>query len=218
MIGVDDESTPAPAGRSARKHQAILDSGRQLFLRRGFDRTTMDEVAALAGVSKQTVYKHFADKQSLFTALIVGEIDAAERITHDHVTALGRSDDVEADLRHFARQHVREVTAPHVVRMRRIVIAEAERFPELARTWYEHGPGRAHEALAEQIAALTRRGLLRVEDPSLAAQQLNWLIVSIPFNEAMFSGVDVEFDPRRLDRFADDGVAMFLSAYRSLGR
>ena len=142
-------------------HLAILDSGRPLFLRRGFDRTTMDEVAALAGVSKQTVYKHFADKQSLFTALIVGEIDATERITHDHVTALGRSDDIEADLRHFARQHVRDVTAPHVVRMRRIVIAEAERLPELARTW--HGrPGRAHEALAEQIATLTRRGLLRV--------------------------------------------------------
>ena len=69
------------AGRSARKRQAILAAARTLFLRHGYGGTSMDEVAAIAAVSKQTVYKQFADKQRLFAAVITGDIEQTETLT-----------------------------------------------------------------------------------------------------------------------------------------
>jgi AcrR family transcriptional regulator len=190
-----------------------MDAARTVFLRKGYDGASMDEVAALAAVSKQTVYKHFADKKRLFTAIITGDINATEALTHDMVVALRDSEDVEEDLRQFARRHISEVTQPHLLQLRRIIIAEAQRFPDLARTWYASGPARAHATLADQFQALTHRGLLRVDDPLLAAQQFNWLILSIPLNTAMFNGSDIEFTPGELERYADAGVRVFLAAY-----
>ncbi|HMG30272.1 MAG TPA: TetR/AcrR family transcriptional regulator [Jiangellaceae bacterium] len=190
-----------------------MDAARTVFLRKGYDGASMDEVAALAAVSKQTVYKHFADKKRLFTAIITGDISATETLTHGMVAALPDSEDIEKDLRQFARRHITDVTQPHLIQLRRIIIAEAERFPELAQTWYASGPERAHATLADQFHALARRGLLRVDDPLLAAQHFNWLILSIPLNKAMFHGSDTEFTPNELERYADQGVRVFLAAY-----
>jgi TetR/AcrR family transcriptional regulator, mexJK operon transcriptional repressor len=208
-----DDSGFAESGRSARKRRAIMEAARKVFLRKGYDGASMDDVAALAAVSKQTVYKHFADKKTLFTAIITGDIGAAETLTHGMVAALPDSEDIGADLRQFARRHIADVTKPHLIRLRRIIIAEAERFPELARIWYASGPERAHATLADQFQALARRGLLRVDDPLLAAQYFNWLILSIPLNKAMFHGSDTEFTPSELGRYADEGVRIFLAAY-----
>ena len=188
-------------------------AARTVFLREGYDGTSMDEVAALAAVSKQTVYKHFADKKRLFTAIITSDISASEASTHAVVAALSDSEDIEKDLRQFARRHVIEVMQPHLIQLRRIIIAEAERFPELARTWYASGPERAHAVLADQFRSLAGRGLLRMEDPLLAAQHFNWLILSVPLNKAMFSGTSADFTPGELERYADEGVRVFLAAY-----
>jgi TetR/AcrR family transcriptional repressor of mexJK operon len=211
--GAGDPGAVPDTSRSAGKRRAIVEAARTVFLRKGYDGTSMDEVAALAAVSKQTVYKHFADKKRLFTAIITGEQSATETLTHAMVAALADSEDLEKDLREFARRHITEVTQPHLMRLRRIIIAEAERFPELARTWYAGGPERAHATLADQFGALARRGLLRMDDPLLAAQHFNWLILSIPLNTAMFLGSDTEFAPGELERYADEGVRIFLAAY-----
>ncbi len=207
------DGSAAESGPYARKHRAIMDAARTVFLRKGYDGASMDEVAALAAVSKQTVYKHFADKKRLFSAIITGDISATETLTHGMVAALPDSEDIEKDLRQFARRHITDVTQPHLIQLRRIIIAEAERFPELARTWYASGPERAHATLADQFHALARRGLLRVDDPLLAAQHFNWLILSIPLNKAMFHGGNTEFTPNELERYADEGVRVFLAAY-----
>jgi TetR/AcrR family transcriptional repressor of mexJK operon len=123
------------------------------------------------------------------------------------------SENLVEDLRLFAREHIATIMQPHLVQMRRVIIAEADRFPDLARTWYASGPGRGHATLAERFARLGRRGLLRVEDPLLAAQHFNWLVLSIPMNEAMFHGADRQYAPGELDRYADEGVRVFLAAY-----
>ena len=203
----------ATEGRSARKRRAILQAAQAAFLAKGYAGTTMDEVAALAAVSKQTVYKHFDDKQRLFEAIVTGEIDTAETRTHEMVEALGATDDLPADLRRFARQHVLDVTQPHLLRLRRIVIAEAEQFPDLARTWYADGPERGHAALARQLQALAARRLLRIDDPLLAAQHLNWLILAIPLHRALFHGSDLVFTRKELHRYADEAVRVFLAGY-----
>jgi TetR/AcrR family transcriptional regulator, mexJK operon transcriptional repressor len=208
-----EDASFAEAGRSARKRRAIMEAARTEFLRNGYAGTSMDQIAAIAAVSKQTVYKNFADKERLFTEIITGDISAAEQQSRSVVDALPDSENLEDDLRRFARQHIAIVMQPHLVRMRRVIIAEADRFPELARTWYASGPGRGHATLAERFAELARRGHLRVEDPLLAAQHFNWLVLSIPMNEAMFHGADRQYAPGELERYADEGVRVFLAAY-----
>ena len=200
-------------GRTARKRRAILAAAREVFLRNGYLGAGMDEVAALAKVSKVTVYKHFSDKHRLFIAVFTGAVEEAEESSRPLVDHLAESVDVEEDLRVFARRHVTLVTQPHLIQMRRMIIAEATRFPELARAWHRAGPERAHAKLAGQIERLARRGVLHVADPLLAAQHLNYLILSVPVNEAMFTGRDTPYDARQLQRFADEAVRVFMAAY-----
>ena len=79
--------------------------------------------------------------------------------------------------------------------------------------FHEQGPGRTVAALADAFERLAARGLLTIEDPTLAASQFNWLIMSAPLNRAMLLGDDGPPDPADVDRWADDGVRTFLAAY-----
>jgi TetR/AcrR family transcriptional regulator, mexJK operon transcriptional repressor len=199
-------------GRSARKRRGIVEAATTAFLRNGYLGTSMDEIAALAGVSKQTVYKQFADKERLFTEIVLGTIDEVGEPFFGGIDALEDIEDLEADLRKLAGQLITIVSDQRLLQLRRLVIGEAGRFPELGRTYYERGPGRSGEKLASLFRMLAERGLLQLDDARLAAQHFNWLVLSIPLNQAMFS-VDVDFSPAELDRYADEAVRIFLAAY-----
>src|SRR5215216_3468021 len=163
--------------RSARKRRAILESGTTLFLRHGYRGTSMDEIAASAGVSKQTVYKHFADKESLFSEIVTSTVDEVAKPVRDEVRELQDSGDLDAELRRLARQLLRRVMQPRILQLRRLVIAEAARFPKLGRIFYEQGPGRTIAALASVFERLAGDGVLRPGDPLLAAAHFNWLVM-----------------------------------------
>jgi TetR/AcrR family transcriptional repressor of mexJK operon len=199
--------------RSARKRTAILDAATTLFLRNGYRGTSMDEIAALASVSKQTVYKAFSDKESLFSEIVVSAVQEAADPVYADVLELTGAGDIEADLRAFARRLLGRVMQPRILQLRRLVIGEAERFPELGRTFYEQGPGRTIAALATVFERLAAQGALELEDPALAAAHFNWLVLSIPLNRAMLLGADEPFAPAELNRWADAGVRAFLAAY-----
>jgi TetR/AcrR family transcriptional regulator, mexJK operon transcriptional repressor len=199
--------------RSIRKRRTILEAATTLFLRNGYLGTSMDEIAALARVSKQTVYKHFADKESLFSAIVAAAVDAAGNPVLEEVTALADSDDLEADLRAFARGQLARVMQPPLMQLRRLVIGEANRFPALGRAFYERGAGRSIAGLAAAFERLTARGLLHADDPELAAAHFNWLIMAAPVNRAMLLGDDAIASPTELDRYAEGGVRAFLAAY-----
>jgi AcrR family transcriptional regulator len=208
-----DSSAPDEQPRTARKREAILEAAATLFLRNGYLGTSMDEVAALAAVSKQTVYKHFADKQSLFATIVAQTIDEiSEPVLHE-VGDLGDSDDVETALRDLARRELAAVLKPRLLALRRLVIGEAMRFPEAGRTFYERGPERTVSALAAAFEQLAQRGLLTIEDPALAAAHFNWLIMSAPLNAAMLLGQDEPPAAAELTRHVDRGVRVFLAAY-----
>ena len=85
-------------GPSAHKRLAILDAARQAFLAGGYAGTTIDDVAASAGVSKQTVYAHFSDKARLFHELIQSDIATSDGASHPLVATMADTDDVEWDL------------------------------------------------------------------------------------------------------------------------
>jgi TetR/AcrR family transcriptional repressor of mexJK operon len=208
-------STQAAGGQTqtARKRRAILDAATTLFLREGYLATSMDQIAAAASVSKQTVYKQFADKRSLFREIVTGTVAEISDPVAEQVFSLRDSTDPEADLRGLARALLAQVLQPCMMQLRRLVIGEAGRFPELGRLFYDSGPGRTIDALAAVFETFTTRGTLRLQDPRMAAEQFNWLIMSAPLNRVMLCG-DAELPAQAdLDRYADAGTRAFLAAY-----
>jgi TetR/AcrR family transcriptional regulator, mexJK operon transcriptional repressor len=199
--------------RSDRKRRAILEAATTAFLRNGYRGTSMDEIAALASVSKQTVYKHFADKERLFTEIVTSTVDEVSDRVYNEVLDLADSGDVEADLRDLARRQLAGVMQPRLLQLRRLVIGESGRFPELGNTFYERGPGRTIAALAAAFERLAARGVLELDDPLHAAQHFNWLIMSNPLNRAMLMGDDEPPSPADADHYIEGGVRVFLAAY-----
>ena len=117
-----NQSVSARRGRpkSEEKRQQISEAAADLFLTEGFERTSMDAVAQAAGVSKQTVYSHFANKDELFRSCIaskVAEYDLTVEPSEYHT--------LEAGLRAFADGYLRILSDPRVVRMWRLIMAES---------------------------------------------------------------------------------------------
>jgi TetR/AcrR family transcriptional repressor of mexJK operon len=198
--------------RVARKRTTIMEAATAAFLEAGYVGTSVDQIAARAGVSKPTVYRHFADKEQLFSEIVLRTIDQVGEPFFAWIEGLEETEDVEAALRELARKLVAIVREPRLLELRRLVIGEAARFPELGRTYFERGPGHTIDTLASEFERLADRGLLRVADPRLAAQMFNWMVLSIPLNRAMFSP-EPDFDATELERYADEAVRVFLAAY-----
>lgn len=214
---MNDAAPPSQAlsssGRSGRKRTAILEAATEVFLRDGYLGTSMDEIAARSAVSKQTVYKHFASKEALFVEIVDSMTTAAGDAVHDEMPKLGDGEDVAAYLRSYAERQLLIVLRPPVMRLRRLVIGEVGRFPELARVLYERGPKRAMATLAKVLGELADRGLLRFDDPAVVAAQFNWLVMAGPLNKAMLLGDDAIPSEDELRKEAAEGVRVFLAAY-----
>jgi TetR/AcrR family transcriptional repressor of mexJK operon len=208
-------SPPPPKQRAGRMASAgvIMDAATQLFLRNGYLGTSIDDIATLAHVSKQTVYTHFQDKEQLFAELIRANTERADDFVQALASVLHDTDDVERDLRLLARRYISSVIQTPVLQLRRLVIGESGRFPELARAYYERVPRQVIAALATQLEALMRRGLLRLHDPVLAANHLAWLILGMPLDEAMFGTDGPKHSAAELEHLADAAVDAFLAAY-----
>jgi AcrR family transcriptional regulator len=172
----------------------------------------MDQVAAEAGVSKQTVYKHFSDKRTLFREVVTNVVRAREvGITAEML--LSGDGSFEEQIRSFARFFLKGVMQPDVLRLRRLVIGEAQRFPELGAVFYELGPKRAAEQLARALGDSDLQHGSFAHDPLMAAEYLLSLMLSIPLDRAMLLGDDYGFTEEMLERYADEGVRVFLRAY-----
>jgi len=203
---------PEQQGRSAQKRRAILDAATEVFLQKGYLATNMDEIAALAAVSKQTVYKNFPGKQTLFVEIVSITSRAGDRV-HNEMPDLAEGEDVAEYLERYAYRQLTIVLTPRVMQLRRLVIGEVGRFPELAKALFDGGPKRAMAAMAALFVRLSDRGLLAIDDPAMAASQFNWLIMGEPLNRAMLLGDDAIPKPAELRRHAAAGVRVFLASY-----
>ncbi|HEY2639920.1 MAG TPA: TetR/AcrR family transcriptional regulator [Streptosporangiaceae bacterium] len=208
-------TTAAEAGRSGRSRQAIIEAATEVFLRRGYLGATTDEIAARASVSKQTLYKHFADKQNLFAEIILDTtVQVVEALSTAVASNLHDAQDVRKALRELAAGFLGGLLQPDVVRLRRLVIAEADRFPEIGRAWFDRGFDRTLVIMGEALRSLADRGLLRnLGDPTLAAYQFAGLVMYQPMNQVMFAGTDAPPPADKLQRIADSAVEVFLAAY-----
>jgi TetR/AcrR family transcriptional repressor of mexJK operon len=208
------DQMPVPeATRSMRKRQAIMEAATQLFLASGYQGTSMDQVAARAAVSKQTVYKNFADKDQLFAAIAMGVATSVDGLLPTITAAFENPKDLRAELRSFARRYAIAVMQPEVLRLRRLIIAEAHRFPELAHRYYQRAPERVMKALASSFAQLADSGLLKIDQPLVAAHHFAYLVLAIPLDHALFHPTQQLPSSSQLQKHADNGVAVFWSAY-----
>lgn len=198
--------------RRDRKRAAILLAAQEAFFANGFLGTSMDQVAATAAVSKQTVYKHFSDKQTLFREVVTNVVRAREGGIPLHLFSEGEGS-LEGRLRAFSRDFLKGVMQPDVLKLRRLVIGEVGRFPELGKVFYDLGPKRAAKQLACALGEAADRHGLTMKDPEVAAEHLLSLILSKPLDQSMLLGDEFRFTETSLDRTADEGVTAFVRAY-----
>jgi len=198
--------------RSDRKRRTLLLAATAVFLEKGYDGTSMDDVAGRAEVSKPTVYKYFSDKEHLFAEIVRATTEQIDDLVRLVVETMDGETDVNTGLAVLAHNFIKALMQPQVLRLRRLVIANADRFPDVGRSWYEQGFERVLATLATTFQSLADRKLLKLGDPLLAANHFVGLLLWIPVNKAMFAG-DHHATPDELECYALAAVRAFLTGY-----
>ncbi|AGT07457.1 TetR/AcrR family transcriptional regulator [Paracoccus aminophilus] len=192
-----------------RKFTQVLEGARSVFLRDGFEGASVDDIAREAGVSKATLYSYFPDKRLMFIEVFRAEL---ARDSTD-ISAL-----IEVDLRiEQVLPFIVQMISAHLisdlgVRVFRVSVGEAERFPALAREYYEGGPARLRDQLIQYFQRCVERGELAIADFELAAEQLIELASVSVHHRALFLGSET-VDKDSLRRVNRGAVQMFLSCY-----
>lgn len=189
----------------------ILNAALDAFVLDGYTGASTDVIAAAASASKQTVYKYFGDKEGLFRALIS---DVVDRV-HDSIVRLDIDSyaDGEAVVRALAELLSESVLDRRVQRFRRLVIAEAGRFPDIGRAYYEGAFEHTINYMAELLASATTRGWLHIDEPRIAANQLAGLLLWIPSNRIMMTGRFDAITEGEVEATRESGIRVFLAAY-----
>ncbi|NDV98450.1 TetR/AcrR family transcriptional regulator [Salipiger sp. PrR002] len=195
--------------RRGRKFEQVLDGARAIFLRDGFEGANVDEIAKAAGVSKATLYSYFPDKRLLFMEMASRQCALQ---SESAMTTIDPGQPPAVVLPLVARSFLDFVLSDTGQRIFRICIAEADRFPDLGRQFYQTGPMFMHRKLTGYLEAARARGELKVEDIELAADQFTELCKAGIWIRAVF-GVAARPGPAEITRVADGAVATFLARY-----
>jgi len=161
---VPTQSSEPQSARGRARLAKMLAAATELFLRDGYDQTSIDAILELSGGSKATLYAYFPTKEDLFRAVIDGVM------VNNAYIELDPSRDIRAMLTEFAVSRLHVIFSPQHRAVLRLIIAERERFPDLASLYYERGPQRSHRLLVEYLAALKAKDLLAIDDPEEAAE------------------------------------------------
>lgn len=201
------------ATRVRRSREKILAAAEEVFLHAGFLGANMDAIAEKAAVSKQTVYAHFQSKEALFLEVIAAMTGAAARAIGEDVEERLNDRPVRDYLTMVAIDQLSVVMTPRLMQLRRMVIGETGRFPDLGRSLYENGPLVSIRRIARALAHYIALGQIRDCDPVGAATQFNWMVMGAPTNAAMLLGdAGIPSQPE-LDAHAHEAVRIFLTAY-----
>src|SRR5215475_2437326 len=200
-----------PGGRptreeAERRHRTLLTTAFRLFLEKGWDGVSVDEISRQSGVAKGFIYARYADKGALF-------VEAIERLMADAIGTLHLAeplpDDVEEGLCAFGRKLLDLVLQPEALSFHRQFIAEAGRFPELAKLFVERN--RLLEMIVEVLRTYEGRGAITLRDARMTAEHFAILVVGIPRTLALLVGREPPADEERRLRAA---VRLFLDGCR----
>jgi TetR/AcrR family transcriptional regulator, mexJK operon transcriptional repressor len=217
MAALADRDRAPGGGRRAEgsgpKGGVIAQAALRLFLRDGYERTSVDAIAAEAGVSKRTIYNRYGDKQNLLMSVLKDAyttmLGAFGGIMDAHLNDVT---DLEQSLTAFAREAAfRVVRAPERAALVRLMMAEAPHFPELLRL--EMGPLTMTQVLTRHLSALAPVWGLDIGDAREAAEQFLALTFGRMNNRTMFGQIPI--DDEETERIVTNGVRLFLRAYRS---
>ncbi len=158
---------------TAGKAESILAAAKRMFLEGGFGAVSMDAIAREAGVSKATVYAHFAGKEELFGAVIGRECE--HYLAGFSARELDPAD-ARASLTSLGRRFLDLLLSPDAIALHRLILGEVSRFPELGRVFWQAGPERNLSQIEKFLRAAATAGSLEIADARHAAEQFVGLV------------------------------------------
>lgn len=195
--------------RRGRKYPQVLKGARAIFLRDGFEGASVDSIAQEAGVSKATLYSYFPDKRQLFIEVAKAECrlqaDAA-------VEVLDFSAPPAVVLPEVAQRITGFISSEFGARIYRMAVAESERFPLLARAYYESGPLLVRERLSGYLRQAVSRGELTIEDVEFAADQF-FELCRAGIHLPVVLGLRDHATPDHIRQTVAGAVRVFIRAY-----
>ena len=202
-------------GRPSRQQSAqlvvrILDVAEALFLGHGYGATSIEAVAKRAGISKRTFYHRFPGKERLFEAVVRRLI---ERWLPPLDAGMVDWPSLANGLLLVGEHMLKIALTPEALALHRIVIAEAQQFPELARMMHEIGATTGIERIAQQLEPRIKSGELRAMNARFAAEEFILMVVTGPQRRAL--GLATPLTPAELSAWARDAVALFLDGCRA---
>jgi AcrR family transcriptional regulator len=194
--------------------EQILQAATELFLSEGYGSTSIEAVAARAGVSKRTFYHRFHDKADLFAAIVHRII---EQIRPPPGVPLLEGATLHQILRRLAGLLLRAALSPQAIALQRLVTAESARFPNLGRAVYEEGwANEATTLIGNLLERELPEGGLNAEQRIFAAQQFLQMVVTVP--QRRIIGLGAPMTRAELEAWADAAVALFLDGCRGFAR
>jgi len=188
------------------RHEELLNVALDIFLERGFEQATMEEIAIQVGMSKRTVYARYEDKATLFKAAVQRAIERYT-VPREALEAVV-TDDLEQTLAAIARLRIANVATPVATKLQRILSAQSYRFPELFNAAFEQGAGPTVSFLSDLFVRYSARGEVNVTEPQRAATAFLSLAVGGPARIIVSGNVLDDAEIERHIRFA---VGLFLS-------
>ncbi|RCS21902.1 TetR/AcrR family transcriptional regulator [Phyllobacterium salinisoli] len=151
----------AKTGRSRSRRETLLEVAAEVFFEQGYAATSIDAIIERAGGSKRNIYNEFGNKEGLFAAIITENADKVLS-TLEIKEIEGR--DLRETLTTFGQHLMAVYMSPALIGIYRIAVTEANRFPDLVKSFYEQGPGRATSRLAEVLEVANERREIRTDD------------------------------------------------------
>jgi TetR/AcrR family transcriptional regulator, regulator of autoinduction and epiphytic fitness len=192
-----------------RKRQAILTAAVKHFLAVGYGATTLEMVAKDASVSTATVYKHFATKADLFGG-IMAQVWQAERVS---TSPISMDLSPQAALVKIGQEYAELLNSPNIRPLFRLVIAEANRFPELGKELYLRGKEPFLKRLEAYLKEQEEEGMLYIDDIAIATRQFLGMI-----NDAIFWPhfliIDLEQSEAEVQKIIVSATDTFLARYK----
>ncbi|MEO0689010.1 MAG: TetR/AcrR family transcriptional regulator [Pseudomonadota bacterium] len=198
---------PGRPSDQAKRH-AIIEAASLRFFDDGFAATSIEQVAADAGVSKVTIYNHFGDKRGLFTAAVERE---CEKMRGYFSIDQEQDGNIRDRLQSIGEGMIAFLFRPEMIQFERRIAAETEVEPAIGQAFLKAGPWRMKEAFSTFLSHANSLGELHVEDPLLAAEQFAALCKGMGDLDQRF-GLDVSKKDR--SRRIAGAVDVFLAAYK----
>lgn len=207
---LDKKESPSPLSRSEVKNQAITGAAKKTFLDVGFDLASMDKIAAVANVSKRTVYSHFNSKEALFEETIK-TICTGKKVAMEITMDL--SCPIEVTLQQLGVEFLHQIFDVETTAMLRILVAQTAQFPELGKIFLDSGPDAATGILATYFQEQIERGVIQLEDPKEAAGSFFSSIFGAHFVEVLV-GAKAPPAPSKYPKMVSEVVDRFLNGAR----